>query len=72
METTLKNICDLHGLIAITASMFDAKGSGSISVYVHWTDEYEIRHCATGMAQTFDEALALALTEKCLTVLEAA
>lgn len=72
METLLKNICAEHGLTGITASIFDAKGSGRISVYVHWTDEYEIHRCVNGMADTFDDALAEALAEKSVTVSEAA
>lgn len=72
METTLKNICALHGLRGISANIFDAQGSNYITVYIHWTGFYETRHCESGMAHTFEDALALALAEKSKICSEAA
>ncbi len=72
METTLRSICAEHGLSAISTTVFTSNGFKRVSVYVHWVDNSGIWLCESGIAQSFDDALALALSEKSKKVSEAA
>lgn len=72
MEMILRNICAEHGLSAISTTVFTTNGFKRVSVYVHWVDNSEIWQCESGIAQTFDDALALALSQKSKKASEAA
>ncbi|HBQ33371.1 MAG TPA: hypothetical protein DD739_11925 [Ochrobactrum anthropi] len=72
MEEILRNICAEHGLNAISTTVFTSNGFKKVSVYVHWVDSSGIWLCESGIAHTFDDALALALSEKSKKVSEAA
>lgn len=68
METTLKNICTEHGLNAISVMVHNTDNVNHTSVFVHWAEGI----CVQGTAQTFDDALALALATKNEIIAEAA
>jgi len=61
MEAALMKIVADHNLTGLGVNVFGAPGHPYIGVYVHWDGEYQT--CASGSADTFDEALAKALAE---------
>jgi hypothetical protein len=61
MDAILYDLCKTHNLTGIGVNVFGAPEAPYIGVYVHWDDLGGL--CASGSAQTFDEALACALAE---------
>lgn len=61
MDITLKQLCVDLDLTSIGVNVFGAPAKPYICVYVHWdgTDNT----CASGSGDTFDEALAAALSD---------
>lgn len=62
MDEELRRLCKEHDLSGIGVNVFDAKGRAYIGIYVHWL-ETDGSRCASGMANTFNDALARALSE---------
>ena len=63
MEDWLKNICDEHGLTAISVTTHNNENADHTTVFVHWASDHGML-CSHGTSQTFDTALDLALAEK--------
>lgn len=61
MEAALMKICTDHNLTGLGVNVFGAPARPYIGVYVHWDGPDHT--CASGSADTFDEALAKALAE---------
>lgn len=62
MEAILKRLCEEHGLTSISAMLFTEVKIVPVTAYLHW-DDAAGSGCVGGNGNTFDEALASALSQ---------